>query len=88
MKIEVVQNGGRKKDFWDLHELLEHFSLEKMLEFHKKRYPFSHDLDLIIQNFTNFEIADEDFDVLCLKGKHWDTIKSDFENLIKKFKNK
>ncbi|UQB68961.1 nucleotidyl transferase AbiEii/AbiGii toxin family protein [Epilithonimonas zeae] len=88
MKIEVIQNGGRKKDFWDLHELLEHFSLNEMLEFNKKRYPFSHDFDLIIKNFTNFEIADDDFDVLCLKGKYWEIIKSDFENLIKKFTNK
>lgn len=88
MKIEVVQNGGRKKDFWDLHELLDHFSLDEMLDFHKMRYPFNHDLNLIIKNFTNFEIADEDFEVLCLKGKHWEIIKSDFENLIKKFTNK
>lgn len=88
MKIEVIQNGGRKKDFWDLHELLEHFSLNEILEFHKKRYPFSHDFDLIIKNFTNFEIANDDFDVLCLKGKYWEIIKSDFENLIKKFTNK
>ncbi|WP_312750396.1 nucleotidyl transferase AbiEii/AbiGii toxin family protein [Epilithonimonas hominis] len=88
MKIEVIQNGGRKKDFWDLHELLNYFSLEEMLAFHKIRYPFSHDLDVIIKNFTNFQIADEDFEVLCLKGKHWEVIKSDFENLIKKFTNK
>lgn len=84
MKIEVIQNGGRKKDFWDLHELLNYFSLEEMLAFHKIRYPFTHDSDLIIKNFTNFQIADEDFEVLCLKGKHWEVIKSDFENLIKK----
>lgn len=75
---------AEKKDFWDLHELLNYFSLEEMLAFHKIRYPFSHDSDLIIKNFTNFEIADDDFDVLCLKGKHWEVIKSDFENLIKK----
>lgn len=84
MKIEVIQNGGRKKDFWDLHELLNYFSLQEMLAFHKIRYPFTHDSDLIIKNFTNFQIADEDFEVLCLKGKHWEVIKSDFENLIKK----
>lgn len=27
MKLEVVGNKGRKKDFWDLHELLDYFSL-------------------------------------------------------------
>ncbi|GAB1856756.1 hypothetical protein MHTCC0001_15920 [Flavobacteriaceae bacterium MHTCC 0001] len=24
MKFEVIVNGGRKKDFWDIHELLDH----------------------------------------------------------------
>ena len=50
-----------------------------------RRYLYS---DFIIKNFTNFQITDEDFEVLCLKGKHWEVIKSDFENLIKKFTNK
>ncbi len=27
MKLEIVGNGGRKKDFWDLHELMNHYSL-------------------------------------------------------------
>lgn len=71
-----------------MHELLNYFSLQEMLAFHKIRYPFTHDSDLIIKNFTNFQIADDDFEVLCLKGKHWEVIKSDFENLIKKFTNK
>ena len=87
MKLEVIQNGGRKKDFWDLHELLADFSINDMLQLHKNRYPYSHERNLIIENFTNFEFADEDLDVLCLRGKHWEIIKSDFENEMNKFKN-
>lgn len=86
MKVEVIQNGGRKKDFWDLHELLEHFSPEEMILLHKKRYPFSHDRNLILKNFINFEIADYDLDVICLKGKYWDLIKSDFEQIFNDYK--
>ncbi|NBV68396.1 MAG: nucleotidyl transferase AbiEii/AbiGii toxin family protein, partial [Flavobacteriia bacterium] len=41
MKLEVIGNGGRKKDFWDLHELLEHYSLAQMITFYEKRYPYS-----------------------------------------------
>ncbi|WP_193812371.1 nucleotidyl transferase AbiEii/AbiGii toxin family protein [Kaistella flava (ex Peng et al. 2021)] len=32
MKIDVVQRGGRKKDFCDLHEVLRNYSINKMLE--------------------------------------------------------
>lgn len=87
MKLEVVQNLGRKKDFWDLHELLEHFSIQTMLELHQKRYPYSHDKDLIVNNFTNFALADEQFDVICLKGKYWELIKLDIEQHIQNYTN-
>lgn len=84
MKLDVVQRGGRKKDFWDLHELFENYSLGQMLELHKQRYPYSHDRDLIIQNFTDFSIADDEFNPICFKGKYWELIKEDIEEIILK----
>jgi hypothetical protein len=82
MKVDVIQRGGRKKDFWDLHELLNTHSINQMLDLHKQRYSYNHDKDLIIQNFTRFEQADNDFDPVCLKGKNWEFIKEDFENVV------
>ena len=43
-----------------------------------------HDEDLIIKNFTNFNIADEDFDPICLKGKYWGFIKDDIVDFVRK----
>lgn len=77
MKIDVIQRGGRKKDFWDIHELMEDFSYEKMLELHEKRYPLTHDKKLIKQNFMNFSNADQDFDPICLRGNYWELVKLD-----------
>ncbi|GAA4196729.1 hypothetical protein GCM10022289_02900 [Pedobacter jeongneungensis] len=77
MKVDVVQRGGRKKDFWDLHELMESFSFPEMLSLHQKRYPYNHNPLLIQKNMTNFGSADEDPDPICLKGKHWELIKLD-----------
>lgn len=77
MKLDVIQRGGRKKDFWDIHELIGKFTFREMLFFHKQRYPYTHDEDLIIENFTNFSIADEDFEPICLRGKYWEFIKDD-----------
>jgi len=82
MKIDVVQRGGRKKDFWDLHELLGKYSIMYMLELHEQRYPYTHDRNLILSNLVNFEIADNDFDPICFKGKYWEFIKADFEDII------
>jgi predicted nucleotidyltransferase component of viral defense system len=84
MKVDVIQRGGRKKDFWDLHALLDSYSIKQMMDFHEQRYPYTHDKDLIIKNFTNFDQADDDFDPICFEGKYWEFIKEDFEE---KFKN-
>ncbi|MDR1402301.1 MAG: nucleotidyl transferase AbiEii/AbiGii toxin family protein [Tannerellaceae bacterium] len=69
MKVDVVSRNGRKKDFWDLHELLETFTIAEMLEMHQKRFVYTHDRESIIKNFTDFNKADEEMDPVCLKGK-------------------
>jgi len=83
MKVDVIQRGGRKKDFWDLHNLLDSYAISQMIELHEQRYPYTHNRDLIIQNFILFEQADDDFDPICFKGKYWEFIKEDFEEIIK-----
>jgi hypothetical protein len=84
MKIDVVQRGGRKKDFWDVHALFDFFSIKQMLKLHKQRYPYHHNKKLILQNFTDFARADYDFDPVCLYNKYWELIKEDIEERIKK----
>jgi hypothetical protein len=76
-----------KKDFWDLHELLEFYTIPQMLRFHEERSPYSHDFNEILRNFTNFETADNDFEPICLKGKYWELIKLDFVEEIEKLNN-
>ena len=86
MKVDVVARGGRKKDFWDLHELSDIYSIGQMFDLHLKRYPWCHDRKELIHRFTDFEAADEDFVPVCLRGKHWELIKSDLVDLLRKFK--
>lgn len=86
MKINVVQNIGRKKDFWDLHELMNHYDIKKMLDLHKEKYPYNHDPQAIISNFTNFEKAENDFEPHCLRGKYWELIKLDLFDCIENFR--
>jgi len=77
MKIDIISGGGRKKDFWDIHELKDDYSFEKMLALHKKRYPYSHDPKQVKNSFSNFEKAENDFDPICSRGKYWELIKLD-----------
>ena len=82
MKVDVVSRGGRKKDFWDIHEMMEILSIEDMLRLHEERYPYSHENQEIIANFKSFENADIDFDPICLRRKYWEIIKLDLIEAI------
>src|SRR5664279_1848629 len=38
MKIQALLGRGQKKDFWDLHELLRHYKLQQIIDWHKQKY--------------------------------------------------
>lgn len=82
MKLDVVLRGGRKKDFWDLHEFIDKKSLHEFLELHKHRNPYTHNKSELSSQLTYFDKAENDFDPICLKNKMWDVIKMDFIRFI------
>jgi len=86
MKMEVIGNKGRKKDFWDVHELLDYLSLEQMLALHAERYPYSHSKDTLISKLVDFQAADDDLTPICLKGKYWELIKVDLGEIVQNAK--
>lgn len=84
MKLDVILRGGRKKDFWDLHYYLDKMSLNGMISLFKKRYPYNDDFTKIKKQLVNFDLADTDFEPICLLGKTWEIIKLDFYEYISK----
>lgn len=42
MKLETIGNKGRKKDFWDIHELHGDYTIAQMIELYLERYPYGH----------------------------------------------
>ena len=87
MKLDVIQRTGRKKDFWDIDQLCQDFNINEMFALHEKRYPYVHDRKLLIEKFTDFTLADDDFEPICLRGKHWELIKLDMIDLIETLEN-
>lgn len=82
MKMDVIFRTGRKKDFWDIHELKDNYSISEMIALHEKRYPYTHDKEVLKQKFIDFEDANGDFEPDCLRGKFWEFIKLDLIDLI------
>ena len=79
MKMDVVSRGGRKKDFWDLHMLRDHYSIDQMLSLYEERYPYGATREECTSGLTNFLVADTEPDPICLQNKVWQLIKLDFE---------
>lgn len=81
MKLDVIMRTGRKKDFWDINELKDTYSINPMASFHESRYPYTFNKEVLKEKLKDFSKADIDFDPVCLRGHHWELIKLDMHEL-------
>jgi len=82
MKIQAILGRAKKKDFWDLHELLRHYTLQQLMDWHKQKYP-SQMLAISIPNaITYFVEAEESETPVSFKNQSWDQIKKDISKKV------
>ncbi len=74
MKLGAVSGRGAKKDFWDLAELINHFSLNEMLQFFSTKYTNS-DPGYVIRSLTYFHDAELQIDPIVLDATTWPQVK-------------
>ena len=82
MKVNAILGRGKKKDFWDMAELLQHFTLEECITAHSKKYPSQQILISIPNALTYFQDADESEDPMSLKGQTWDSVKKSIQKKV------
>lgn len=75
MKLNAIANRGSKKDFFDLAELLAHFTIQRMIGFFSEKYP-STDPFTVIRSLAWFEDAEMEPDPISLAGLTWDEVKA------------
>jgi len=85
MKINAILGRGKKKDFWDLYELLQHYSLEEIIGFHEKKFPEQNLLITIPQAITYFIDAEESEEPVSLKGQTWEQVKKSIQQKVNEF---
>jgi len=79
MKVQAILGRGKKKDFWDIAELLRHFSVADFISFHKEKYSTQSLLISVPHAIIYFADAEEDEDPVSLKKQTWESVK-DFIN--------
>ena len=75
MKLNAIANRGSKKDFFDLALLLDHFTLQQMIDFFSGKYPAT-DPFAVIRSLAWFDDADLEPDPVSLTGATWESVKA------------
>jgi predicted nucleotidyltransferase component of viral defense system len=86
MKIAAITNRKKRKDFWDIHELLEHYQLLELINWGLLRNPYSLIEKDIIEALEGIDELEDETPVQCLKGKYWEFIQSDIKNAVEQYK--
>jgi len=86
MKMQAIVNSKRKKDFWDIHELLEYFTPEEMIRYGLQRNPYTLTENDILNALYHLEELTQDNVIECLKGKYWELIIEDLRTIVAKFR--
>ncbi len=82
MKIQAILGRAKKKDFWDLFELLQHYPLQQIIDWHRQKYP-SQMLAISIPNaITYFIEAEESETPVSFKGQTWSKVKKEISKAV------
>jgi hypothetical protein len=85
MKIQAILGRGKKKDFWDIAELLQHYSVADFVRNHEEKYSSQNLLISVPQAMIYFQDAEEDEDPVSLKNQTWPKIQKSIQKKVAEF---
>ena len=85
MKLHAVSTRGVKKDFWDIAELLNYYSIADMVQFFKTKYS-KQDVWYILRSMIYFEDAEQQIkDPDPLKKVTWKQVKKKMKTEVTQY---
>ena len=84
MKLNAITRRGAKKDFFDIYELLDHYTLDQMLHFFEEKYA-STDIGFVVRSLVYFEEADRSKDPIMLKKNNWQQVKNKIGQVVREY---
>lgn len=84
MKISAIEGRGSKKDFIDLYFLLQHYSLEEMLDFYTQKYP-QYSMFRTRMALTYFEDAENQETPKMFNVVDWETVNEKIAEEVNNF---
>ncbi len=84
MKLSAISQRGVKKDFWDMAELLDHYSISQMLDMFREKYG-QRDVFYVLRSLIYFEDAEAQADPDLLKRTTWKQVKDKVETAVRAY---
>jgi predicted nucleotidyltransferase component of viral defense system len=85
MKVQAIFGRAKKKDFFDVAELLQHFTIPDFIQFHKEKYSTQNLLITVPQALTYFAEAEESEDPVSLNSKSWELVKEFISSKVSEY---
>ena len=85
MKVQAILGRGKKKDFWDIAELLGNYSVADFFRFHKEKYSSQNSLITVPQAITYFGDAEESEEPVSLKGQTWKSVQRVIKGKVREY---
>ena len=76
MKLNAITNRGAKKDFYDIHELLQHYSFSELINLYKRKYT-ERNVFTLIKSLSYFDDANIEPEPVSLRTNSWESIKEE-----------
>ena len=74
MKLNAIAGRGSKKDFIDVFQLLNEFTLTEMLTFYSQKYPNGSEF-MVLKSLLYFDDAENEPDPLMILPISWEEVK-------------
>jgi predicted nucleotidyltransferase component of viral defense system len=84
MKLNALANRGTKKDFFDIYEVLQEFTLRDLFNFFETKYT-NKDIYYVLRSLIYFEDAALDKDPIMIKKYDWEIVKEFITREVQKF---
>jgi predicted nucleotidyltransferase component of viral defense system len=85
MKVQAILGRGKKKDFWDIAELLKYYSVNDFVTLHKEKFATQNLLITVPQALTYFADADESEDPISLNNQTWSSVRDFIQGEVRSY---
>jgi len=85
MKIQAILGRAKKKDFWDIAELLKHYNIADFIQYHKEKYTTQNLLITVPQAITFFADAEDSEDPISLNKQTWKTVQEEINKKVREY---